>query len=196
MRKMKISIKQVQEAITSLKQTSPIRSNFNNAHSISPSSSGRREEKPGVCRKDLPPQLSSASPPSQPTEGRSSYKRFFFSPCDTNSIMEELREADDAGRMAAGCFYEESEALTMVSVDPYIDFKMSMAEMVRAHEIREWLNLQELLHCYLRLNDEKNHKMIVLAFFDLVMQLMAENNENFTISSADLLCFCVCDLVN
>lgn len=201
MRKVKSSIKSLQEAMTSLKQTGPFCVQEAKTHSFragdvlcsgfnrltSSSSPNHLQAEPTIHMKGLP------SSSHLPTEGRINSQRFFFSPRNTNSIMEEVKETGSAA-MADCSFYEESEVMAMMSVDPYRDFKLSMAEMVQAHEIREWLNLQELLHCYLKLNDGKNHKIIVLAFADLVMQLMAEDREIFAFSSADPPCLCVCDL--
>ncbi|URD96307.1 hypothetical protein MUK42_29745 [Musa troglodytarum] len=74
-------------------------------------------------------------------------------------------------------FYDESITMTMSSEDPYQDFRASMEEMVVAHELKEWHSLQELLNCYLRLNERKNHKVIVLAFVDLLMHLMDQDKD-------------------
>ncbi|PKU72951.1 transcription repressor OFP13 [Dendrobium catenatum] len=119
-------------------------------------------------------------------------KRFFFSPRNTNSIMEEVKE-ENVSKAATRNFFEESEAIAMVSDDPYRDFKSSMAEMVKAHELRDWPRLQELLHCYLQLNDRKNHKIIVLAFVDLLMHLMTHEKHLFSFSSPPL-CLSLRDL--
>lgn len=74
-------------------------------------------------------------------------------------------------------FYDESIAMTMSSEDPYQDFRASMEEMVVAHEPKEWDSLQELPNWYLRLIERKNHKVIVLAFVDLLMHLMDQDKE-------------------
>lgn len=101
--------------------------------------------------------------------------------------MEEVKDySGKASSTAAGSFCEESEAIAMVSDDPYRDFRSSMAEMVKAHELRDWPRLQELLHCYLQLNDKKTHKIIVLAFVDLLMHLMTHEKELFSFSSAPI----------
>ncbi|RWV88445.1 hypothetical protein BHE74_00054335 [Ensete ventricosum] len=71
--------------------------------------------------------------------------------------------------------YDESITMTMSSEDPYQDLRASMEEMVVAHELKEYHSLQELLNCYLRLNERKNHKVIVLAFVDLLIHLMDQD---------------------
>ncbi|KAJ0964320.1 hypothetical protein J5N97_029442 [Dioscorea zingiberensis] len=110
--------------------------------------------------------------------------RFFFSPSISKSIMEGAKEEGEKTvllealpeRGRAPAFYEESVTVTVASDDPYRDFRASMEEMVVAHGLREWPRLQELLHCYLKLNEKKTHKVIVLAFMDLLMQLMAQDD--------------------
>ncbi|URD88529.1 atofp18 ofp18 [Musa troglodytarum] len=101
--------------------------------------------------------------PSSSPGGPLSSDRFFFSPCTTKSIMEEAKTEKST---------PNSITMAMSSSDPYQDFRSSMEEMVAAHGLREWHSLQELLQCYLRLNEKKNHKVIVMAFVDLLMHLM------------------------
>ncbi|KAK1320168.1 hypothetical protein QJS10_CPA03g01955 [Acorus calamus] len=116
-------------------------------------------------------------PPPPPLKDSISKKRFFFSPCTTKSIMDEARTASE-GQPDLGVeeievsemgFGKDTVLMAMASEDPYLDFKASMEEMVEAHGLREWSCLQELLHCYLRLNDRRTHRAIVLAFVDLLM---------------------------
>ncbi|URD88866.1 ovate family protein 13 [Musa troglodytarum] len=129
--------------------------------------------------------MSSTCPGADQDEGAICSTRFFFSPCTTKSIMEEAKpetgilKAQRTIKAALGkaSFYEESITMSISSEDPYQDFRASMEEMVVAHELREWHSLQELLHCYLRLNERKNHKVIMLAFVDLLMQLMEMEKE-------------------
>lgn len=127
--------------------------------------------------------------------GPISSKRFFFSPRTTKSIMEEakpeagiVREVAEARRRKAS-FCDGSMTVTMASRDPYCDFRASMEEMVVAHELRDWHCLQELLHCYVRLNEKKHHKVIVLAFADLLMQLMSGDKENRPAAPPHLACY-------
>lgn len=97
--------------------------------------------------------------------------RLFFSPSMTKSIMEEART-----RGGTSNFFEESVVVVVASADPCTDFRASMAEMVEAHGLRGWEQLQELLRCYLRLNEEKDHGAVAMAFVDLVAGLMASNS--------------------
>lgn len=148
-------------------------------------------------------------------KGFISSRRFFFSPCTTKSIMEEahvlVEEENKMGLQEAAIpcnrcveteesvecgttmtmeidFCKKSMMMAMASHNPYMDFRVSMEEMVEAHGLREWSRLQELLHCYLRLNDQTTHKTIFLAFVDLIMNLLNEepskvSNSSITISS-------------
>uniref|UniRef100_A0A1D1ZJD3 Transcription repressor n=1 Tax=Anthurium amnicola TaxID=1678845 RepID=A0A1D1ZJD3_9ARAE len=92
------------------------------------------------------------------------------------SLESEIGDATDGtantGNIPALC--RESVPIAMASKDPYRDFRSSMEEMVEAHGLRDWRGLQELLHCYLKLNETKTHKVIVLAFMDLLVQLASD----------------------
>ncbi|KAF8025564.1 hypothetical protein BT93_F2413 [Corymbia citriodora subsp. variegata] len=61
------------------------------------------------------------------------------------------------------------------SNSPYEDFKRSMQEMVearlRSHAKVDWEFMEEILFCYLNLNDKKSYKYILSAFVDLVVVL-------------------------
>lgn len=70
----------------------------------------------------------------------------------------------------------ESIAMAIASRDPYGDFRSSMEEMVVAHGLWDWSGLKELLQCYLRVNEKKTHKIIILAFVDLLMDLAAHGD--------------------
>ncbi|VFQ73089.1 unnamed protein product [Cuscuta campestris] len=68
---------------------------------------------------------------------------------------------------------ERVEMETMVSSNPFEDFRRSMEEMVEGHEglHQDWEFLEELLACYLRINGRDNHGYIVGAFVDLLVHL-------------------------
>ncbi|KAJ4820014.1 Transcription repressor OFP14 [Rhynchospora pubera] len=58
------------------------------------------------------------------------------------------------------------------SMDPYEDFRRSMKRMVEAHHVDasqhlDWDFLEELLFCYLELNDKSIHKHVLRAFSDI-----------------------------
>ncbi|EPS63037.1 hypothetical protein M569_11751, partial [Genlisea aurea] len=53
------------------------------------------------------------------------------------------------------------------SFDPEKDFRESMAEMISATQIKRPEHLRELLACYLALNADRHHGLIVEAFRNL-----------------------------
>ncbi|XP_039052707.1 transcription repressor OFP14-like [Hibiscus syriacus] len=69
----------------------------------------------------------------------------------------------------------ECIAVLTYSPSPYDDFRRSMQEIVEArlkhHSEIDWDFMEELVFCYLNLNDNKSHKFILSAFVDLVVDL-------------------------
>ncbi|KAH0687572.1 hypothetical protein KY285_018131 [Solanum tuberosum] len=65
--------------------------------------------------------------------------------------------------------------LVTYSPSPYDDFKQSMQEMMEARLNDQgkinWEFMEELLFCYLNLNDKKSHKYILSAFVDQIVVL-------------------------
>ncbi|XP_024368782.1 uncharacterized protein [Physcomitrium patens] len=53
------------------------------------------------------------------------------------------------------------------SYDPYNDFRQSMIEMIVDQDIKEADDLEELLKCYLSLNEAEHHNVIVDVFTDV-----------------------------
>eukprot|EP01018_Ginkgo_biloba_P016790 Gb_27629 [translate_table: standard] len=92
----------------------------------------------------------------------------------TESIAEN--EKDD--KVIYDIFLRDSVAMMMYSRNPYLDFRISMQEMVEAHNLKDWSCLQELLCCYLSLNKKKTHKFIVGAFADLLMNIITTKSSN------------------
>lgn len=95
--------------------------------------------------------------------------RFFVEPNETKSIMEVVKGNELP--------FEESVALAMDSKDPYVDFRVSMEEMVEAHGLKDWECLDEMLQWYLRANGKKAHAYIVEAFVDLLVALVSASIE-------------------
>ncbi|XP_047937537.1 transcription repressor OFP1-like [Salvia hispanica] len=58
----------------------------------------------------------------------------------------------------------ESLAVVKVSKDPRRDFKESMVEMILENNIRASSDLEELLACYLSLNSDEYHHLIIAVF--------------------------------
>ncbi|KAJ8754761.1 hypothetical protein K2173_012150 [Erythroxylum novogranatense] len=93
--------------------------------------------------------------------GVRSSERLFFEPEETNSILEEAK--------AGGFPFQETVVMSMESKDPYVDFKNSMEEMVKAYELKGWEDLEDLLFSYLKVNGKSNHGYIIGAFVDLLV---------------------------
>ncbi|KAM1093537.1 hypothetical protein ACFX2B_008531 [Malus domestica] len=121
-------------------------------------------------------------------------ERLFFEPTgQTSSVLVETKEtaaaaaatADDGGDGVNNVIpFKESVALSIDSPDPIVDFRKSMEEMVEAHGLKDWENLEELLCWYLRVNGKSNHGYIVGAFVDLLVGLA------FTTTSSNS-CSCI-----
>ncbi|XVE79181.1 hypothetical protein DITRI_Ditri14bG0037400 [Diplodiscus trichospermus] len=82
--------------------------------------------------------------------------RLFFEPGNTNSILEAARFP-----------FKDCVALALETRDPYVDFRISMEEIVEACELKDLKHLEELLAWYLKMNRKKNHGFIVGAFIDM-----------------------------
>ncbi|KAF3790547.1 Transcription repressor [Nymphaea thermarum] len=69
--------------------------------------------------------------------------------------------------------FKESLMMVLDSEDPYMDFRLSMEEMVEAYDLRDWGCLEEMLVWYLRVNGKSAHGYIVGAFVDLLLSLVS-----------------------
>lgn len=91
---------------------------------------------------------------------------------DTSTASEEVEEVADATDSSAP---EDFIALLTYSPSPYEDFRRSMQEMVDArleHNGKvDWEFLEELLFCYLDLNNKKSYRFILRAFVDVIVVL-------------------------
>ncbi|CAI9783329.1 unnamed protein product [Fraxinus pennsylvanica] len=99
-------------------------------------------------------------------QGLRTADRLFFEPGqETSSILEEANNDEEFP------FKESVVVMAMDSRDPFVDFRVSMEEMVEAHSLKDWDFLEELLACYLEVNGKNNHGYIVGAFVDLLVNL-------------------------
>ncbi|XP_009787220.2 transcription repressor OFP15-like [Nicotiana sylvestris] len=119
-------------------------------------------------------------------------ERLFFEPEKTSSIILEetnknINEEEEGNFVPL--FKESTVVMALDSKDPFVDFRKSMEEMVEAHEIQDWENLEELLTCYLKVNCKSNHGYIVGAFVDLLVSLAftSENIDNGASSSCAIM---------
>ncbi|KAL0363500.1 UNVERIFIED_CONTAM: Transcription repressor OFP5 [Sesamum calycinum] len=73
-------------------------------------------------------------------------------------------------QVAEGATIFDSFAVVKSSFNPQQDFRDSMVEMIRAKRIRRPEELQELLACYLTLNHDGHHELIIKVFQELKCQ--------------------------
>ncbi|XP_076927732.1 uncharacterized protein LOC143591407 [Bidens hawaiensis] len=84
----------------------------------------------------------------------------------TRMKMNKEREIKDAFRA-----YTDSFAILKSSYDPQQDFRDSMMEMIIENGIRQREDLEELLACYLTLNCDAYHHLIVKVFKEVWLEL-------------------------
>ncbi|KAK7261834.1 hypothetical protein RIF29_28155 [Crotalaria pallida] len=123
--------------------------------------------------------------------------RFFVKPGFSGSLMEDANttfDRDESGSTATAITTNDSSskegkaklpdnciALLTYTPSPYEEFRRSMQEMVEARARNnegdiDWEFMEELLFCYLNLNEKKSHKFILSAFVDLATT-MRQNAE-------------------
>lgn len=100
--------------------------------------------------------------------GLCSSDRLLFDPgaSATSSILEE-KSSDAAGEAS----FIGGVAVAFESEDPYVDFRVSMEEMVVAHGVGNWGWLEEMLGWYLRANGKDTHAAILAAFIDVIVAI-------------------------
>lgn len=152
------------------------------------------EEKPGGILIESPKSL-------DPPVNLHNSGRFFVGKSSSSSLIEEARVSltltsgsttEDLASSSAASGGSSSEPKKRIedskdptgedfitvlkySPNPYEDFKRSMHEMVEARMSFkgkiDWEFMEELLFCYLKLNDKKSYRYILQAFVDLVVAL-------------------------
>ncbi|KAK9122406.1 hypothetical protein Syun_020023 [Stephania yunnanensis] len=65
--------------------------------------------------------------------------------------------------------YADSICAVMYSCDPFADLRQSILEMIREVGVRDWEEMEELVHCYVVLNSSEIHGFIVDAFLSLCL---------------------------
>ncbi|KAF7151874.1 hypothetical protein RHSIM_Rhsim02G0148100 [Rhododendron simsii] len=90
--------------------------------------------------------------------------------------MKTKRKTEAVGRSTTGF---DSFAVVKSSVDPQRDFRCSMIEMITEKGIRRSEELEELLACYLTLNADEYHDVIIKVFRQVWFEL---NQEYFIFS--------------
>lgn len=80
-------------------------------------------------------------------------------------------EIKRSGRGGSSRRLAESFVIVKKSADPGRDFKESMVEMIVENDIRGSKDLEELLACYLSLNSDEYHDLIVKVFEEIWIHL-------------------------
>ncbi|GAB2272093.1 hypothetical protein Dimus_006912 [Dionaea muscipula] len=78
----------------------------------------------------------------------------------------------------------ESFAIVKSSVDPQRDFKESMVEMIMENDIKGSKELEDLLACYLSLNSNEYHDVIVKVFKQIWFDLNATTHATWLATSS------------
>ncbi|XP_010521526.1 PREDICTED: transcription repressor OFP14 [Tarenaya hassleriana] len=102
----------------------------------------------------------------------------------TASMLEEIPSSSNSSTFRYGgrsaVLPENCIAVLRNAPDPQEEFRRSMVEMVegRLYGMKEsevdWEFMEEVLFCYLELNDKKSHRFILSAFVDLIVVLRQE----------------------
>ncbi|GMI65773.1 ovate family protein 13, ARABIDOPSIS THALIANA OVATE FAMILY PROTEIN 13 [Hibiscus trionum] len=87
-------------------------------------------------------------------------ERLFFEPSEAK-LTTDVTEPSP---------FKATTVLSMDSLNPLVDFRESMEEMVEAHGLKDWEKLEELLGWYLKANCKSSHGYILGAFVDLLLK--------------------------
>ncbi|GAA0162516.1 hypothetical protein LIER_39426 [Lithospermum erythrorhizon] len=138
------------------------------------------------------------------------HNRFFINRTSSGSLIEEARTSMTSSTMPSSSSDETREnetnkitkhtktnqgpedfiTLLTFSMDPCDDFRHSMLEMIEARlEFNgkvDWEFMEELLFCYLNLNDKKSYKFILNAFVDLNVILRERLGDRVPVKSRNV----------
>ncbi|KAE8725142.1 putative Ovate family protein [Hibiscus syriacus] len=87
-------------------------------------------------------------------------ERLFFEPSEAKLGTDVTESAP----------FKETTILSMESLNPLVDFRESMEEMVEAHGLKDRESLEELLGWYLKANGKSSHGYILGAFVGLLLK--------------------------
>ncbi|KAK6912092.1 Ovate protein family, C-terminal [Dillenia turbinata] len=95
------------------------------------------------------------------------------------SARATINNADEVTEMMVDHLPDETIAVLTYSPNPYDDFRRSMQDMIESRleqgQKIDWDFMEELLFCYLKLNEKKSYKYILSAFVDIVV-ILRENS--------------------
>lgn len=100
------------------------------------------------------------------------------SPAGVRLRMRSPRISVSSSARRSGSSARRSRAVVKASVDPKRDFKESMEEMIAENKIRATKDLEELLACYLCLNSDEYHAIIINVFKQIWLDLNLKPHSN------------------
>ncbi|XP_019184252.1 PREDICTED: transcription repressor OFP1-like isoform X1 [Ipomoea nil] len=116
----------------------------------------------------LPPIITKASPKTEEKEQRTR-------PVRRHSGLKLRTNSPRMGRRIQGrksVSSSQSFAVVKTSQDPRRDFRESMVEMIVENNIRASKDLEDLLACYLSLNSDEYHDLIIKVFKQIWFDMM------------------------
>uniref|UniRef100_A0ACD5U2T2 Uncharacterized protein n=1 Tax=Avena sativa TaxID=4498 RepID=A0ACD5U2T2_AVESA len=114
---------------------------------------------------------SSVSKPRRSSVSSSSGRRRLKTRAHSPRLAATARRGKPMGRNWRAPAFAESYAVVKMSGDPRKDFLDSMEEMIAEKGIRHAADLEDLLACYLSLNDAEQHDLIIEVFEQVWMSL-------------------------
>ncbi|KAE8664183.1 putative Ovate family protein [Hibiscus syriacus] len=98
-------------------------------------------------------------------------ERLFFEPSEAKLGTYITESVDSAP-------FKETTVLSMESLNPLVDFRESMEEMVEAQGLKDRESLEELLGWYLKANGKSSHGYILGAFVGLLLKKVAVSSSS------------------
>ncbi|KAL8502894.1 hypothetical protein ACS0TY_021862 [Phlomoides rotata] len=103
-----------------------------------------------------------------------------FSECQYNGLFSSDEETIEESRISSSAASSrrrmeavaDSLAVVKCSSDPYSDFRTSMVEMVVENKIFAAKDLENLLQCFLSLNADHHHQIIIQVFAEICEALL------------------------
>ncbi|KAJ4833423.1 hypothetical protein Tsubulata_034350 [Turnera subulata] len=86
---------------------------------------------------------------------------------NNNNTKSSGSGSSQVGVLLGGKLVKDSFAVVKSSSDPYNDFRTSMVEMIIEKQIFAAKDLEQLLQCFLSLNSDRHHKIIVEVFTEI-----------------------------
>uniref|UniRef100_A0A0D9WHP6 Transcription repressor n=1 Tax=Leersia perrieri TaxID=77586 RepID=A0A0D9WHP6_9ORYZ len=107
---------------------------------------------------------SEQSKPRRSSVSSSSSRRHLKTRTNSPRLAAACRKAKHGKQSAPAPAVANSYPVVMASTDPRRDFLESIEEMIAANGIRDAGDLEDLLACYLSLNSDEHHDLIIEAF--------------------------------